>query len=402
MSSVVINNSPYEMRLEEIPELEPKSVKVLRDSGIENPGKIMEFSLDELEKLGLSKVIIKKIRNKIMSLYPTYYRNTEDVINLEDIDGIGPSTAKVLRDKGINVKLLIATPIKELENRYGLSANSVTKFQNSILEKKGCFVNALTLLNKQKDEEVFTFGCESLDDLFMIPGIKNGGINLGDTYEFFGAFRTGKSQLCHQLSVSVQLPKKYGGVNKKAIYIDTEGTFAPSRIIQIATRFKDEYDWEKNIQDILSDILYARAKTSDMQQQIVIKLLDLLTNHPNEYGVLIIDSVTAHFRAEYMGRGALAERQQVLNHHLSILSRIANTFGLAVIITNQVQVNPGLFFGDPTIAVGGNIIGHWAKYRCYLRKAKGDSRIFKIFDSSTIPEVETIFKIAETGIVSSN
>ncbi|MHA2252214.1 MAG: DNA repair and recombination protein RadA, partial [Candidatus Kariarchaeaceae archaeon] len=195
--------------------------------------------------------------------------------------------------------------------------------------------------------------------------------------------------------------KDQGGLGKKAIYLDTEGTFSPSRITQMAEFFRMEKNFSKSTRDILKDIRYARVKNSDMQQAICLKLLDILGQHPEQYGVLIVDSISAHFRAEYSGRGTLAERQQTLNHHLSILKRIANVYGLAIIVTNQVLSNPAQFFGDPTTAVGGNIIGHWANTRCYLRKSKGEKRIFRIIDSPVLPEIDAVFSITGDGIVTS-
>jgi RecA/RadA recombinase len=49
----------------------------------------------------------------------------------------------------------------------------------------------------------------------------------------FGEFRTGKTQLCHTLCVTSQLPTSMGGGNGKAAYIDTEGTFRPERVVPI-------------------------------------------------------------------------------------------------------------------------------------------------------------------------
>ncbi len=393
---------PASLKLTDVPGLGPKSAKMLEEYGISNPAQLMDAKLSDLEIAGITRTNSKKFRAAIKELFPTRYANFVEEQSLEDIEGIGPTTAKTLREKGMNVHLLQTTPVKELEERYGLTTNAAIKYQSLVADMQGgFFTDAYTIFQKQQNTDSFTFGAESLDKLFTIPELSVSGIKLGDTYEFFGAFRSGKSQLCHQLSVTVQLPKEMGGIGKKAIYIDTEGTFSPSRITQMANRIKEEKKWDKPVKDILSDILYARAKTSDMQQQIAVKLLELLGQHPDEFGLLIVDSVSSHFRAEFAGRGTLAERQQTLNHHLSILSRIADTYGLAVIITNQVQANPAQFFGDPTVAVGGNIIGHWATHRCYMRKSKGEKRVMRIFDSPVLGELETIFAITEQGVVTS-
>ncbi len=394
--------NPENTELKDIPGLGPKSVELLTLAGINNPSELMNATLNDLEIAGLTRTMGKKLREGVISLFPEEYPDFIEEQSLEDIEGVGPTTAKSLREKGMNFHLLETTPVKELESRFGITQNSAVKYQNAIAESKGgYFQSAFEIMEKRKISDTFTFGAESLDNLFFIPELGKSGIREGESYEFFGSFRSGKSQLCHQLCVTVQLPKELGGIGKKAIYIDTEGTFSPTRIIQMATRLKNETGWDKPLDDILGDIMYARAKNSDMQQGIALKLLEILGNQKNDFGLVIVDSVTAHFRAEYSGRGTLADRQQTLNHHLSILHRIADTYNLSIVVTNQVQANPAQFFGDPTTAVGGNIMAHWATTRCYIRKSKGEKRVIKIFDSPVLGENETVFEITEHGIITS-
>lgn len=395
--------SSKEMKLLDIPGLGPKTAKLLEEGGIKNPFELMQKKLGELEELGLTRPAAKKLRSTVRDLFPDEFEEYFEELSLEDIEGIGPTTAKALREKGISLGLLETTPVKELEERYGLTANAAMKYQSYIAEniRGGFFTNALEVLEKQRTSQSFTFGIESLDNLTFVSELGNGGVRAGETYEFFGAFRSGKSQLCHQLAVTVQLPPEHGGLGKKAIYIDTEGTFSPARIMQIAERFKEEKGWKKDTKDILKDVMYARAKNSDVQQAIVIKLLEMMSQDPGEYGIVIVDSVTAHFRAEYAGRGTLAERQQILNAHLNSLHRLADTYDVAIVVTNQVQANPAQFFGDPTTAVGGNIMGHWAGTRFYLRKSKGEKRVIRVFDSPVLAENEAVFEITPSGLISS-
>ncbi len=395
--------SSKSMKLLDIPGLGPKTAKLLEEGGIKNPFDLMQKKLGELEELGLTRPAAKKLRTTIRDLFPDEFEDYTEELSLEDIEGIGPTTAKALREKGISVGLLETTPVKELEERYGLTANAAMKYQTYIAEniRGGFFTNALEVLEKQRTSQSFTFGIESLDNLTFVSELGNGGIRAGETYEFFGAFRSGKSQLCHQLAVTVQLPPEMGGLGKKAVYIDTEGTFSPARIMQIAERFKQEKGWKKDTKEILKDVMYARAKNSDVQQAIVIKLLEMMSQAPEEYGIVIVDSVTAHFRAEYAGRGTLAERQQILNAHLNSLHRLADTYDVAIVVTNQVQANPAQFFGDPTTAVGGNIMGHWAGTRFYLRKSKGEKRVIRVFDSPVLAENEAVFEITPNGLISS-
>ncbi|MHA2091718.1 MAG: DNA repair and recombination protein RadA [Candidatus Kariarchaeaceae archaeon] len=391
-----------EMELENISGLGPKSAKLLREGGIHTPTDLMRTSMDQIEVMGLTRTTAKKLRAEMVKLFPNQFTSFVEKFDFEDIDGIGPTIAKSMREKGLNVHILENSPLKELEERYGVSSTSAEKYKQFIAEniRGGWFIDAYTHFTQQQTVDTISFGAASLDQLFLIPEIGTSGIRLGETYEFFGAFRSGKSQICHQLAVTAQLPKNLGGVGKKAIYIDTEGTFSPARISQMAERLRSEKEWNKSTKDILSDIMYARVMNSDMQQVVTLKLLEFLGDHPDEYSILIIDSITAHFRAEYAGRGTLAERQQTLNHHLSMLHRIADIYGLAIVVTNQVQSNPAQFFGDPTQAIGGNIVGHWAGTRCYLRKSKGEKRVIRIFDSPVFPELEGVFAITEQGVIS--
>ncbi len=393
---------PEKMKLMDIPGLGPKTAKALEDGGVETPAQLLEIKLSRFDELGITRTMGKKIRASVVNLFPEKYADFSEVYSLEDIEGIGPTTAKALREKGMNFDLLETTPVRELEEKYGITANTALKYQSEVITTKGgFFTDAFAVMNKQQSSRSLTFGADSVDNLFSIPELNSTGMREGETYEFFGAFRSGKSQVCHQLCVTVQLPEEKGGLGKKALFLDTEGTFSPSRLTQIATRIKLEKNWDKSVEDILKDIIYARVKNSDSQQAIVHKLLEYLGERPNEYGILVLDSVSAHFRAEYAGRGTLAERQQTLNYHLSVLHRIADTYGLIIAVTNQVQSNPAQFFGDPTNAVGGNIMGHWAGTRCYLRKSKGEKRIIKIYDSPVLPENEAVFEITESGVVTS-
>jgi len=386
--------------LKDIPGLGDKTAKILEENNITNVDQIMTTSLLELQSMGVKRATAKKIREAIKKMVPKYKYFKEE-INLEDIPGIGGKTAETLREKGLNVYLIETTPIRELEEKYGITAAAAQKYKEALKELRGGieFVNALDVLEKQKSILSFTYGVKNIDALTTIDELGVSGVRLGETIELFGPFRSGKSQLCHQLCVTVQLPVELGGAGKKAVFIDTEGTFSPSRIKAIHERFQRELGWKKSFEDVLKDISYARAYNSDHQMTLSERLLELFFNQKDEYGLVVVDSATAHFRAEYAGRGTLAERQQTMNYHLGILGRIADTYNVAVVITNQVQSNPGAFFGDPTQAIGGNIMGHWATTRFYLRKSKGEKRIIRVYDSPVLPESEAIFAITPEGCV---
>lgn len=221
-----------------------------------------------------------------------------------------------------------------------------------------------------------------------------GGIETGSITELFGEFRTGKSQLCHMLAVTAQLPISMGGGQGKCLFIDSESTFRPSRILSIAERFS------LNGEETLDNIAYARAYNTDHQTSLLIQAAAMMSEA--RFSVLIVDSAMALYRTDYAGRGELAARQIHLAQFLRQLQRLADEFGVAVVITNQVvaQVDGGasMFNPDPKKPAGGNIIAHASCTRLSLRKGRGENRICKVYDSPSLPENECTFSIMEDGI----
>jgi DNA repair protein RadA len=314
---------------------------------------------------------------------------------ITDLPGIGPSTAAKLVEAGFSTLESIATvSIGELSSIASLGEKTVQKIIESAREALDIdFETAKSVLARRQDLAKITTGSQKLDELF------GGGIETGAVTELYGEFRTGKTQIAHQLCVTTQLPVEKGGLKEgektpKIIYVDTEGTFRPERIVSMAERWSDDLD----IDSVLENVLHGRAHNSDHQMVLVEKMMkDYL---PTEnVRLLIVDSLVSHFRAEYVGRGTLAARQQKLNQHIHTVLRAAEVGSLAVIVTNQVQAKPDQFFGDPTTPVGGHIVAHAAQTRVYLRKSKGERRIARIVDSPSLPENEAIFGVTEAGIV---
>lgn len=229
-------------------------------------------------------------------------------------------------------------------------------------------------------------GSTALDKLL------NGGFETGCITEMFGEFRTGKTQLCHTLCVTCQLPFEQGGGQGKALYIDTEGTFRPNRLISIAER----YGMTPN--DVLENVSYARAYNSEHQKRLLVQAAQMMTE--TRYALLVVDSATALFRTDYVGRAELSARQMALGQFLRELMRLADQFKVAVVITNQVVADCGgmSMFGDPKKPIGGNIMAHASTVRLYLKKGRGNTRICKIYDSPNLPESDAGFAITETGI----
>ncbi len=311
----------------------------------------------------------------------------ENARELTDIEGIGDATLHKLHEIGIlSVKSLAMTPISRLIDEGGLGDKTALKLIRAAqdLEKMG-FKSADEIWEKRKQMRYITTGSKNLDDLL------GGGIEPGASTELFGEYRTGKTQLVHQLCVNVQLPYDQGGLEGGALYIDTESTFRPERIINMAEAKDLDY------RQVLRKIVVGRAYNSD-HQIVLVKEAPKIIEEKN-IKVVIVDSLISHFRSEYIGRGTLANRQQLLNSHIHDLMRLTEIYEeLAVIYTNQVSAKPDTFYGNPIIATGGNIMAHGATIRIFLRKGKGEERIAKIVDAPNLPEDEAIFSITEDGI----
>lgn len=307
--------------------------------------------------------------------------------SIESLPGVGEAIAQKLREAGYRtIESIAVASIAELHEGAEIGEVQAKKIIAAAREiaDVGAFVTADKVLERRQKVGLITTGSEQLDALL------GGGIETQAVTEVFGEFGSGKTQLAHQLCVNVQLPKEKGGLEGKAIYTDTENTFRPERIRDMAVGL--ELDPSK----ILQNILYVRSYNTDQQMLIAEKAEEKIEEE--KVRLMVVDSLTSHFRAEYVGRGALADRQQKLNRHLLTLHRIADLHDIAVFVTNQVQARPDIFFGDPTRPIGGHVLAHSATTRIYLRKSKPPKRIARIFDSPNLPEVEAPFTITEVGI----
>jgi len=225
----------------------------------------------------------------------------------------------------------------------------------------------------------------------MLDKLLGGGIESQSITEFYGEYGSGKSQICHQLCVNVQLPPEEGGLGGAALYIDTENTFRTERIFQMAQNVG------LDPKEAVKKIIFAEAYTSDHQMFLLENADEVIKE--NGVRLIIVDSLTSHFRSEYLGREMLAERQQKLNKHMHRLIRLARGFNAAAVATNQVMSKPDVFFGDAIHPVGGHIVAHTSHTRVFLRKsARGPVRIARLVSSPYLPEGEGIFRISERGI----
>ncbi|MBN1194916.1 MAG: DNA repair and recombination protein RadA [Methanomicrobiaceae archaeon] len=320
-------------------------------------------------------------------------------IDLEDLPGVGPTTADKLREAGYATIEGIATAsysdLAEAAEIGEATAKKMIREARKMADIGG-FKTGKVVLEERKEVRKLSTLVPELDDLL------GGGLETKSISEFYGEFGSGKSQIAHQMAVNAQLPEDFGGLSASCVYIDTENTFRPERIAQMVAGL--EIDWDiPPVEEFLEHIHVAKGYTSDHQMLLLDSARELAaglrdTNRPVR--LFIVDSLTAHFRAEYSGRGTLSVRQQKLNKHMYDIAKIAEEHNAVALVTNQVQSNPAVFFGDPTKPVGGNIVGHASKFRVYLRKSKGGKRVAKLVDSPNLPEGEAAFIVEEAGLKS--
>lgn len=308
-------------------------------------------------------------------------------IALEDLPGVGAQTADKLREAGYTdlMELAVASP-GDVAEAAEIGTQVALKIINEARRKAdvGSFESGSVVLERRKRLGRISTNAKSLDELL------GGGVETQAITELAGEFGTGKTQIAHQLSVNVQLPVDQGGLLGEAVYIDTESTFRPERIVSMAKAAGLDPN------EALSHIHVARAFNSNHQMLLVGKAQELARERPIR--LLVVDSLTSHFRSEYLGRGELAPRQQQLNRHLHELLRFADTYNASIIVTNQVSARPDILFGDPTRPIGGNIVAHASTYRLYLRKSKPPKRIARLIDSPNLPEGEAVYSLTTDGI----
>ncbi len=301
-----------------------------------------------------------------------------------DLPGVGAATAEKLELAGYDSMLAIAVASPgELVEIAGVTEVTARKIINAARDMMEMgFESGIEVLKRREMVQKVKLGSLALNELL------GGGFETGAITECFGEFGSGKTQIGLSLAVECQKLEE----NAVAVYIDTENTFRPERVSQLAQAAGLEVD------ETLKRIKVAKAYNSDHQMLLAEKVEDLIKKEGLNVKVIIVDSLTAHFRAEFIGRGTLSERQQKLNKHLHTLARLADMYNLAVYVTNQVQADPAQFFGDPTKAVGGHIVAHASTYRIYLRKGKKGSRVAKLIDSPNLPEAEAAFMVDGEGV----
>ena len=308
-------------------------------------------------------------------------------IEIDDIPGVGEKIAEKLKSIGYTDPMIIAvTSPSELASIAEIGEGQASKIIKSVKEMLDIgYETADKVLEKRMSISKISTGSKNLDNLLGGFGIESQAIT-----ETYGAFGSGKTQIGFQIATMVQQPKEKGGLEGRCLWVDTENTFRPERIVQMAKGLGMDPG------TALRNIHVGRAYNSEHQMLLIEKAPEIIEE--KNIKLVVIDSLMSHFRADFMGRGELAGRQQKLNKHLHQLQRLADAYNLAIYITNQVMSRPDVLFGDPTAPVGGHILGHMSTYRIYLRRGREGTRIARMIDAPNLIEGEAVFLITEAGI----
>ncbi|KAF8898977.1 Rad51-domain-containing protein [Infundibulicybe gibba] len=313
-----------------------------------------------------------------VSYFDTVDELQQHGINVQDI--LKLKSAAINTVSGVNM-----TTRRQLLKIKGMSEAKVEKIKEAAHKILGSsFATGVEVQDKRKRVNLISTGSKSVDSIL------GGGLS-ANARSVYGEFRTGKTQLAHTMSVVAQLPPEMGGASGKVAYIDTEGTFRPDRIKSIADRFGVDGTMA------LENILYARAFNSEHQMELINEC-SLRFAEDKDFRLLIVDSIMALFRVDYSGRGELSERQQKM---LSKLTKLSEEYNVAILLTNQVQSDPGATMtfvaGGALKPIGGHILSHASATRMFLRKGRAEERVAKLVDSPDRPESEASYKLDEGG-----
>ena len=332
------------------------------------------------------------------------HKEKEDMpeIEIEDLPGVGPATADRLREAGyITVEAIATASPADLSEAAEIGETTAKKLIKAAgqMADIGGFKTGSDILLRRQDVRKLKWLVPEVDEML------DGGLETQAITELYGEFGSGKSQVVHQMAVNCQLPVELGGLDGSCLYIDTENTFRPERIGQMVNGLEFDELPEgytiPSVDEFLANIHIARAHSSDHQMLLIDAARELaaqVAENGKPVKLVIIDSLTGLFRAEYAGRGTLAGRQQKLNRHMHDLFKLIDSLNAVGLVTNQVMSNPAALFADPTKPVGGNIVGHTATFRIYLRKSKGGKRIARLVDSPNLPDGEAAFAVETAGL----
>ncbi|KAI0319757.1 Rad51-domain-containing protein [Amylostereum chailletii] len=286
-----------------------------------------------------------------------------------------------LQQHGINVQDILKLKAAAINTVSGVTMTT----RRQMLKIKGMSEAKVEKIKEAASKIVgssFATGLEMQEKRKRVVSISTGSKSVDGILGVYGEYRTGKTQLAHTMSVVAQLPPDLGGASGKVAFIDTEGTFRPDRIRSIADRFGVNGDMALENMELINECSQRFAEDKDFR-------------------LLIVDSIMALFRVDFSGRGELSERQQKLAQMLSKLAKLSEEYNISILITNQVQSDPGATMtfvaGGALKPIGGHILSHASATRMFLRKGRAEERVAKLVDSPDKPESEASYKLDEGG-----
>lgn len=329
----------------------------------------------------------------------------EEIQKIADVKGISRRLAEKLHAKGfINLKKISISDTSALCEVEGIKEKTAIKILEAIQEivgskKRQTAKVLLTRFQEKMDNKEFVdSGSEELNRIL------GGGYLTAVSYVLWGGGASGKTEAAITAIVSAFRPYGQGGLKKEGedldvLFIDTEGTFAQavSRLPKICERFGMDVDY------VTEHIQVCKPTSSEQQAEMTKQELAHVQNGERDYKIVVVDSLIALFRQEFVGRGTLSDRQQKLNKHIKDLKDIIFLSDGVLIVTNQIQSNPAVMFGDPDKEAGGNIVGHNLDVHVKFKKTseKKAYRLVSITDASWLPQADARVWITELGICDS-
>jgi DNA repair protein RadA len=311
-----------------------------------------------------------------------------EIDRLKEIDG---SLKNQLKEAGFNsIKDIVIRGPVEISKSAKLSlgdAACVCNVASLLLEQLGVIPNNVSNAGNYSsaaNKEYFKTGSVELDRLLGGKGVETGAIT-----EFYGHSGSGKTQICLSLCVMVQRLHP----DNTAIYVDTEGKFRPERLSQIAQ--KKGLNSDRYLQNVKRARVHNTSRLETVIQQDCCSEID----KDSDAKLLVVDSVTSLYRAEYGDRCMLPQRQHQLLRIMHILQNIAHVYNIAVVITNQIQTTPNEWTSNSDIPVGGNVLAHTSTFRIRLSGSNPDKMWAKLVSSPCYPQDEISFAITDRGIV---
>ena len=293
--------------------------------------------------------------------------------------GIPESKAKLLFEAGIlSVDALAFLKPQEISRLLKIDVKDAIRILEEARRASSLLLMNFPEFVTSSRRQYFSTGCKALDKIL------GGGVPLGALLEIVGEAGSGRTQLAHQLCVTVQLPKERGGLQMKALYVDSEGAFRPERLISIAKRF------DLIPRQVLRNVLHVRVLSFAQQYSAIVRSHEFLRYG---LGLIVLDSLTSLLRSEYASD--LAKRRWALSRLLHALRLMAKE-GPAIVLINDVLSDP---YTGELRPVGGSILEQMTDVCLFLHKMEGGFRIAELTHAPDLPRGKARFKISAEGII---